>query len=103
MNEREWLDIMEYNNYACTGKDAGIDCIARAVELAHGIADTNPNRRIYGDYIIDHPMNRFPVCGKYHNSQMNIGNKPATSSKLVTLIRIGKPMRARDIRKELDK
>ena len=43
---------------------------------AHRIANTEANRRHWGSWIIDHPLNIAMVCSLKCNDACNIGNKP---------------------------
>jgi len=45
-------------------------------QYAHKIANTEPNRRKYGSFFIDHWMNGDYVCSLGCNSSCNIGNNP---------------------------
>ena len=45
-------------------------------QYAHKIANTEPNRRKYGSFFIDHWMNGEYVCSLGCNSSCNIGNNP---------------------------
>jgi len=52
-------------------------------QLAHLIAEGKEYRSIYGDEIIDHPLNRKPTCSLYCNDRMNIGGNPGKCKELV--------------------
>lgn len=54
--------------------------------IAHRIARTKVNYKIYGKYIIDHNINLTPSCLK-DNSYFNIGMNPNKCNKLVNLIK----------------
>lgn len=45
-------------------------------QYAHKIANTDPNRKKYGSFFIDHWMNGEYVCSLACNSSCNIGNNP---------------------------
>jgi hypothetical protein len=55
-------------------------------QYAHRIADTNPNRRKWGDWIIDHTLNGEYVCSLKCNDKLNCGNNPAKCYELVQQI-----------------
>lgn len=42
-------------------------------QYAHKIANTEPNRKKYGSFIIDHTLNGEMVCSLSCNQSMNIG------------------------------
>lgn len=51
---------------------------------AHRIANSIPNRRKYGSFVIDHPLNVGIVCRNMAcNDALNIGNNPG---KVIALI-----------------
>ena len=55
--------------------------------LAHRIANTKTNRKIYGDAVIDHDENVKTVCEiPGHNDYFNIGNQPAQAQALAQKI-----------------
>jgi len=55
--------------------------------IAHRIADTKVNRKVYGNHIIDHPYNKLWACILNKcNDRWNIGNNPEKCKKLVNLI-----------------
>ena len=73
----------EIENYMCW-------CGRKATHIAHRIAATKTNYKVYGKEIIDHWFNLCCACGVEngrHNDLVNIGNKPATSKKLLQLIK----------------
>lgn len=62
-------------------------CGKPARHLAHRIANTKTNRKIYGDMVIDHDENVRSVCDDpTHNDYYNIGNQPAQAQKLAKKI-----------------
>lgn len=56
-------------------------------QYAHKIANTEPNRKKYGSFIIDHPMNGAIVCSLKCNQAMNIAfNKGAVLGLLADIV-----------------
>lgn len=53
---------------------------------AHRIANTEPNRRKWGSWIIDHPLNIAMVCSLKCNHVCNIGYNPGACLELVQKI-----------------
>lgn len=53
---------------------------------AHRIANTKANRKKWGDFIIDHPLNIAIVCSLKCNDKCNIGNNIGKSLELVEKI-----------------
>jgi hypothetical protein len=60
-------------------------CGRPATQMAHRIANTKTNRKIYGNKI-DHNENLVSVCSLDCNSTYNIGNNPVKSAKLIAII-----------------
>lgn len=54
-----------------------------AIQYAHRIANTKPNRNKWGSWIIDHTLNGEMVCSLSCNQSLNIGNNPGECLKLV--------------------
>lgn len=54
--------------------------------IAHLIAETKTNIKIYGKKIIDHEYNKRWVCSLDCNDFFNIGNKPKIAERLKNLI-----------------
>src|SRR5574344_1662434 len=52
-------------------------------QAAHRIANTEPNRRKWGAWIIDSPLNIAMVCSLKCNDACNIGNNPGACFDLV--------------------
>lgn len=55
-------------------------------QYAHKIADTKANRRKWGSFIIDHPMNGVYVCSLKCNDACNIGFNPGAVLDLIAEI-----------------
>lgn len=55
--------------------------------IAHRIAETKLNKRLFGEDIIDHPFNKSWVCSLECNSSYNIGNNPRKRVELYGLIK----------------
>lgn len=53
---------------------------------AHRIANTQANRKKWGDFIIDHPLNIAIVCSLKCNQECNIGYDEGACLNLVKLI-----------------
>ena len=53
---------------------------------AHKIANTKSNRKKWGDFIIDHPMNIAIVCSLKCNDACNIGYNKAETLNLIEKI-----------------
>lgn len=53
---------------------------------AHRIADTKANRRKWGSFIIDHPLNVAMVCSLTCNDACNIGYRPYECLRLAFAI-----------------
>lgn len=54
-----------------------------AIQYAHKIANTKPNREKYGSFIMDHPLNGAMVCSLSCNQSMNIGYNKGECLKLM--------------------
>lgn len=69
----------EIENYLCykSGK--------RAMNMAHRIANTKVNRKLYGNRI-DHNFNLCPASSLEENDLFNIGNNPGKVRRLIELI-----------------
>lgn len=50
---------------------------------AHRIANTEPNRRKWGAWVLDHPLNISMTCSLGCNQACNIGNNPGACLELV--------------------
>jgi hypothetical protein len=58
-------------------------CPKRATQQGHRIGNTVLNRKMYGDYIIDHPVNTVSVCDtKDHNRMVDVSSKTNESGVL---------------------
>lgn len=53
---------------------------------AHRIADTLSNRRKFGSFVIDSPLNISMVCSLRCNDSCNIGNSPRKCLELIKKI-----------------
>lgn len=53
---------------------------------AHRIANTKINRKKWGDFVIDHPLNIAIVCSLPCNDKCNIGNNPGKCFELIEKI-----------------
>ena len=68
------------DNYVCQ------KCGNRATQIAHRIAKTKTNYKVYGKDVIDHNFNLVSVCCLSCNSFYNIANRPLKAERLVNLI-----------------
>ena len=97
--EKEQLQAMYARyNYQC------YVCGERAKMRAHIIGDTKPNRRRYGNAIVDNPLDWLPSCTLHCNSLIDISNNPEARDKIVSIIRIDAPdyLKRKDIEKIVD-
>jgi len=72
----------------------------QATQRAHIIGDTIPNRKLYGDRIIDNPLNWLPVDTLESNALVDLGKKDLLNER-VTLI-IDSLMDVADKRSEIE-
>ncbi len=89
MTEREKFKIAESKReiFARDNWECQVDgCQERATQIAHRIAQTSTNLRIYGEEIVHHGYNLVAVCSLEHNALFNIGNNPGAAELLVSLI-----------------
>ena len=56
-------------------------------QIAHKIADTKSNRKMYGDAVVDHPDNLAATCCLACNSAQNIGFKTVQAAELAAAIK----------------
>ena len=68
---------------------------------AHRVANTIANRRKYGSFIINHPLNIAMTCSLRCNSAVNIGNNPGKVIKLLHKIIIAERKKYTAKREEL--
>lgn len=85
-------DAQEYQRRLALAKSGGI-CEVCGKPLsegqpqgAHRIANTEPNRRKWGAWILDHPLNIAMTCSLGCNQSCNIGNNPGACLELVEKI-----------------
>ena len=55
-------------------------------QYAHKIANTIINRKKWGSFIVDHPLNGEYTCSLGCNSRMNIGQRPGDCLRLIKKI-----------------
>ena len=79
-------ELFEYYQYKC------FVCDKPAKESAHIIGDTKANRKRYKNEIVDHPLNRLPACGNYHNGLIDAGHASAFTDYIAYLIDKGSRM-----------
>jgi hypothetical protein len=80
----EWESIYYRDNGIC--QTCGLPVEWVKAQAAHCIANTKANRQKYGDYIIDHALNRKLTHGGGCNDAQNIGNNPGKCNELVLQI-----------------
>jgi len=83
--EEKRQEIFKKYDYLCSfcGKPVNIYGTS---QLAHGIAKSKVNIKKYGEKVINHELNLFPVCSLYCNSRKNIGMNPEKTKELVLSI-----------------
>jgi hypothetical protein len=74
------IHIYEEYGYQC------FVCGNRATQRAHIIGNTKLNRKLYGDAVIDDPLNWLPACGLEHNKQVDAGTIPANQQAVADII-----------------
>ena len=87
MKQSEIDDINEmysHYNYSC------FICGIRASQRSHAIGNTKPNRKIFGNEIIDNPLNWLPACTISHNALIDLGKNYILMDKVAQLIRSDK-------------
>lgn len=67
-------------------------------QAAHRIANTQANRRKWGAFVIDHPLNVAMVCSLKCNDACNIGYRPYEALRLAFTI-LGAEMRKYEVGK----
>lgn len=76
--------ILERDGYICRFPE----CNLPGISLAHRIAQTKANIKIYGRDTVNHDYNLVTVCSNpAHNDYFNIGNNPGKCTKLLSVIR----------------
>ena len=76
--EEKKIGILSAYNYTC------VRCGRPALFLAHRIAQTSVNIKLYGAAVIHHEKNMRPVCACSRcNDSVNIGGRPVEVEKLV--------------------
>ena len=80
-NEQELLEVM-YNhyNYQC------FVCLEPANQRAHIIGNTKLNRRVYGNEIIDNPLNWLPACSLKCNAKIDVGKNELLKERICLTI-----------------
>lgn len=68
--EQREISLGLSNGFCCV---CGKPILAGHPQYAHKIANTTTNRKKYGSFIIDHPLNGVMVCSLECNQSMNIG------------------------------
>ena len=87
MGEREKFEIGESIlkiRIRDEGKCQG-DCGGPGKEVAHRIAQSEVNKKKYGEEIVHHEFNLVYSCSA-ENSSFNIGNNPGKVARLIKLI-----------------
>ncbi len=57
-----------------------------ATQRAHLIGDTKLNRRVYGNSVIDNPLNWLPACSLGCNKRCDVGFIPMAQKKVADII-----------------
>ena len=65
-------------------------CAGRATQRAHIIGDTDVNRSIYGNAIIDNPLDWLPACNLRHNGLIDVSKNIELAREIASLIVKGK-------------
>ena len=82
-SERVQIEQMYYDyNYQC------FVCGEPVQNRAHIIGNTIPNRKVYGNRIINHPLNWLCACGNdnYCNNLIDIGKNERLARWIVSII-----------------
>ena len=66
MNKENYRKAYSRDNYQCT------ICGQRATQIAHRIGQTKLNKKLYGNYIIDHVCNIKAVCSLECNKKVDV-------------------------------
>ncbi len=88
MKQSEIDDIKEmysHYNYSC------FVCGISANQRSHAIGNTKPNRKIFGNDIIDSKYNFFPACTIPHNALIDLGKNYILMDKVAQIIKSDKP------------
>ena len=55
-------------------------------QMAHRIGNTQKNRKLYGDFIVDHKLNVGMTCSLECNGKLDISNNPKKVYELCRMI-----------------
>ena len=78
--EQQARAMYEHYNYRC------FVCNNPAIERAHVIGNTKVNRRLYGNRVVDSPLNWLPACGLDHNAKIDIGRNDIIKEQIALII-----------------
>jgi len=80
-NEQEnVMDMYRHYGYRC------FLCKDPVTQRAHIIGKTLLNRKLYGNRIINNPLNWLPACCLEHNKKIDIGKSKIIAKKIVSII-----------------
>ena len=85
----EWEKRQREAVYAVSGgvcEVCGKPLIDGQPQGAHRIANTKTNRYLWGERIIDHPLNMAATCSLDCNQAVNVGQNPGACWRLVKKI-----------------
>ena len=85
--ERNTLRMILFNEAGGYCANCGQKLSFTEFQLAHRIANTIENRKIYGDAVIDHKLNLAVTHAGACNDAMNIGYNPEKSRTLAEKIK----------------
>ena len=77
MNKDNYIKAYTRDDYVCQ------ICNSRATQIAHRIGQGKLNRKIYGDYIIDHVVNLKAVCSLSCNTKVDVTNNPVKREEVL--------------------
>lgn len=93
MTSRQSLEVSEQREQIFRDADYRCEVCGKSVytygtpQLAHRIAQTKPNIKMYSLLVIHHRLNLAPVCSLRCNDKCNIGNRPEQVKELVSKIK----------------
>lgn len=82
--EKQRKEAMASCGYFC--EVCGKNLTYANMQGAHRIANTKANRKKWGDFVINHPLNIAIVCSLPCNDKCNIGNNPGKCFELIEKI-----------------
>ena len=79
-NEDMLREMYDYYFYSC------FVTRQQATQRAHIIGNTKPNRRKYGDEVVDHPANWLPVADLQNNALVDLGSNESAKALVAEII-----------------